>query len=334
MSLLKKITSLVCTVGMLSTMSAMFVNVQAADPTGSDPTIKAEVTSYNNETGEGVITVSVKGVQTGESDIMEFTGFNARFRASAEDFDTSLYSRVGNAIRNNVEPAGPITSLAYSYYGILDDDVFAATASSQSVAEEDAFDLMTVNFKVLDTTKDNTMTLYYAKYIANPLDSGWMPNGQQVTYYMNGQPDGLPLDTDRYLNVVSNGATEGTGGGEITITIPANGESSASTEAGSLVSITPADLGLEGDVWTTDDPEFAGEEAVAALGNFEPLAEGAATTVLWTVSYTPVGGETSNVVMNFDLELGGIESNTTLGLIVGYDTAEYSDVSIVSGTLQ
>ena len=321
MGLFKKVISSVCAIGMLATLVASMTVAQAA----GDPVMNATLTSYNNETGEGEFKVAISGVQTGEYDFFQFTGFNARVSMNADDFDTTMYkySALPTAsIKKNVLKAGPITALAYGGYGTPAADAFAVTASSQEVFD-DAFDLFTVKFKVKDVTKDNTITVSFAKYIANALDSEGEYKGQ-LTYYKDGITDGAkPLPEDRTLAVNGGITTERT---STTIVIPGN--DSATADSSTIKTIKPSDIGGEGDVWASAD---GSENAVAGLANFTPSA--ATSTIEWTISVTPVGGKAASYTQTFDLG-ASIDAAATIGLIVNYNTAEYSSVSIVSGALK
>ncbi len=312
MGLFKKVISSVCAIGMLATLVASMTVAQAAE----NPVMSATLTSYNKATGEGEFKVAVSGVQTGEYDFFQFTGFNVFISMNADDFDTTMYksSALPTApIKKNVLKAGPITALAYGGYGARADkaDAFGVSASSQQVFD-DTFDLFTVKFKVKDVTKDNIITVSSAKYIVDALDSEGANKGQ-LTYYKDGITDGAkPLPEDRTLVVDGNVP--------VTIVIPADG---------SVVNVDPTDIGLDADAWTDGT-----STAAVGLANVAAPASGAASQVVWTIKATPTstGVEAEKTLKPFDIPT--IDSAATIGLIVNYDTTEFSSVTVVSGELK
>ena len=108
--------------------------------------------------------------------------------------------------------------------------------------------------------------------------------------------------------------------------VPTN--TGATADSSAILNVKPSDVGGTGDVWASAD---GSENAVAGLANFTPSA--ATSTIEWTISATPFGGEATQYTKAFDLG-ASIDAAATIGLIVNYNTAEYSSVSIVSGALK
>lgn len=331
MKMLKKLLSAVCAVSLLAT-SASFMIVHADDYPA--PTMSAELTEYNSETGEGMITVSLEGIITGEYEGLYpyITGFQSTVAFSDADFDTSMYS--SGAIWDEVLPGDDVYDGAFALndngYGTDtqgNPGIVVAWSPTQArryiegslFAEKNT--LYTFNFKVLDTSKENTITLKENMIALNIFETDSY-TGTLSTTCTYGTVTGSM--TQKALNVVDP-ETIGEGGGDITITIPANDGTTA--EGDNLVSIAPEDIGGEGTVWTDD--EGNGEAAVASVANFTSNNAGSVT---WSITATPAEGEAVTKSHAFDIP--AVEGQMTLGLIVGYDTAEWNSVAITGGAIE
>ncbi len=322
MSLLKKIISSVCALGMLSAVAVSAINVQAADLA----TIKAELTEYNNETGEGTVTVSFDGIETIISqyaaDCAVVAGFANSVILDEADFDTSLYGRTppaNPAYKKNITKAG-------SWEGTFTPGPYTEgkfTISCTSMNQTTSTPLYQFNFKVNDVTKDNTITIYDAYADVNTWNPETFEFDKVVTY-----GDAVHGSTNTSDSIsTSDTATEGTGGGDITITIPGSGGSNTSEG----VAIDPEKIGAEGEngVFTTSDPDFEGDKAVAKLANVTANNEG---VMVWNVTGTRAAGGEENV--NMDFKIPNTQGEVSVGLIVGYNEADWSSVVINSVTTQ
>lgn len=329
MSLFKKIISSVCALGMLSTLAVFSVGVQAEE-IGA---VKAEVTDYNSETGEGTVTVSLTGVSDilaayGGTDWATIEGFANDVYLEADDFDTSLYGNVppGNPpYRQNIVKTSDWTgTFTPGAYGTKVDGGFVISCVSMKGTDStspitDDVALYEFSFKVNDTSKDNTITLRNAYVTLNTYDQ----NDFSLVVVTQGDAGYGSTNTDNTLGI-ENTVTEGVGG-DITITIPANDGTTA--EGDNLVSIAPEDIGGEGTVWADD--EGNGEAAVASVANFTSNNAGSVT---WSITATPAEGEAVTKSHAFDIP--AVEGQMTLGLIVGYDTAEWNSVAITGGAIE
>lgn len=315
MSLLKKIISSVCAVSMLSAFMVSAINVQAAE----NPVFTAalDTESYNSETGEGRIVVSVSGIPEaiGPNDIV--SAFNMEIVIPSEDFDVSYYDK-GSArnkpYEKNELQIGDWGTFQASPY--VDETQSIAPLGYKMALFED-IDLFEIKFKVLDPTKDNTITITDAMFTVDHYDD---ETGEDFIGYIEHRLDKGTLDVE-YPTI------DGTGGGDITITIPGSGGSNTSEG----VAIDPEKIGAEGEngVFTTSDPDFEGDKAVAKLANVTANNEG---VMVWNVTGTRAAGGEENV--NMDFEIPNTEGEVSVGLIVGYNEADWSSVVINSVTTQ
>ena len=325
MSLFKKIISSVCALSMLSAVAISAVSVQAEEL----GLVSAELTSYDSETGEGTVTVSFGGLADILANYDEgmalMAGFTNSVQMSADDFDTSLYGRMpiaSPAYRTNIVKAGSWggTFTPGPWVEATPSGVPGFTINCSGMNQLEDTPLYTFNFKVNDTSKDNQIVICDAYADINVYNMSGMVE-QVVTY-----GDAIHGSTNTTDSLGTSGDTaEGTGGGDITITIPANDGTTA--EGDNLVSITPEGIGGEGTVWTDDSGN--GEAAVASVANFTSNNAGSVT---WSITATPAEGEA--VTKSHAFEIPAVEGQMTLGLIVGYDTAEWNSVAITGGAIE
>lgn len=335
MKLFKKMVSAICAVGMIATMTSAFV-VHAAEL----PTVKVELQKYDEGTKEGTFAIKLLGFdKTTDGDILDYfvQGVQFGLKLPTDEFDNSYYTTgrggtlttnvvFGDRFNNGNTGRGWDEELG----GVAITWANTATTAGNAINQYNGDDLSellyaTINFKKLTDNEIDTEDLLGDIMISARQynDSSWSVTNKTDTEYGNMLGCVAPI----YDCVVLD---EEVPPEPTSIEIPANEGDTASDDT--LLTITPADLGLEGDVWTTDDPEFAGEEAVAAIANFANTGN-AATGVEWTISATPAGGvDATEYKDTFDFG-ASVESAMTIGLIVGYDTAEWDSVEIVSGTL-
>ena len=327
MKLFKKIISSVCALGMLSTLAVF--NVNAADTVGL---ISVDV-EYDQETGLGTATISATDVASilalGYGSI---DGFANTVVLDDEAFDVSYYNDEpyeGDDSYKNYEwymlPSedwgGTFTP---GKYGGRDPEGFMVSCTSMTDGERRPgpidydFKIYSFDFKVLDTTVDNYITIKDAYFTLK--DGGTFRNFGDANYIGNA------ADIPEHLALQGH-TIDGTGGGDITITIPGSGGSNTSEG----VAIDPEKIGAEGEngVFTTSDPDFEGDKAVAKLANVTANNEG---VMVWNVTGTRAAGGEENV--NMDFEIPNTEGEVSVGLIVGYNEADWSSVVINSVTTQ
>lgn len=310
MTFLRKVISSVCALSMVAAMAVSAVGVQAAEK----GLISADVTAYNKETGEGTITVSLKNVEDimgdYEADCATIAGVSNSIKLDSTDFDTSLYKALPPAkpaYKNNIVKAGSWegTFAPGPYKG----DMFTISCSGMSLTTNS--ELYSFNFKVNDTTKENKIVIYDAYLDANTYDPN---NDYALTVRTYGDSVHGSTATSDSLGVSDTA---------VTIVIPAAAESGAST----ALNVDPTDVGLDADAWTDGTSTVA-----VGLANVAAPAS-AASKIEWTIKATPVGGSEETKTQSFDLD-ATIEAAATIGLIVNYDTNEFSSVSVVSGALK
>lgn len=330
MKLSKKIISAVCALGMMATMTSSMLVAQAADV----PTLELNVSWTDEEAGTGVITAVVTDMQLPEDTTdMEYAHLSAWQMAIGLDsdvFDTSLYSNAllarqneeGRTVTNT--SGGTFTRGQYlaasgdirpnwfagdGWMGLLDieDGKYLDPANIAEPTE-----LLAVNFALDKEALPATITLDIVAVESTARDSSG--NIIDTIAYGNATPGNLDM------NIVANCTIPG-----LSIVIPENDGTTASDDT--LVSLSPEDIGGEGTVWTDDSGN--GEAAVASVANFTSNNAGSVT---WSITATPAEGEAVTKSHAFDIP--AVEGQMTLGLIVGYDTAEWSSVAITGGAIE
>lgn len=314
MKILKRFISSICAISMIAAVSISAVTVHA----DTNPTVSAKLLDYAADTGIGTVAVYLEGMQTGKFDFPFLTSFQAKAYMPETDFyikDRTTKFNVTSTIVNNM-PSTP--TVAYSDSKLV--YAWLATGTSLYVPAStigDKGEIFKFNFKVKDTTKTNTIKIDEVAFNVK----GYSEEDLEWADYVGNQ------DYSQVLNNVTVDDSDLTiKGGDITIEIPANGGATADSSA--ILNVKPSDVGGTGDVWASAD---GSENAVAGLANFTPST--ATSTIEWTISATPVGGEAKQYTKAFDLG-ASIDAAATIGLIVNYNTAEYSSVSIVSGALK
>ena len=328
MKVLKKMLSVVCAISMLATMAVSVATVHADEYPA--PKLIADLTTYNDTTGEGTITVSVEGLLTGEYQYGFINAFQSAVVFDGTKFDLTYYNddagydhiSAGDDIKDELTLQSNYgTIIGTEYSGLL---VGYAPTSARKWTNANNFvdknTLFTFEFKVLDPTKSNTIDFKQNEITINVMDKNAY-NGTVLDTVSYNTID----STGKGLDVVNNVTLSG---GDTSIVIPGN--DSATADSSAILNVKPSDVGGTGDVWTNEDKT---ENAVAGLANFTPAAETTPTSIEWTIKATPVGGVTKEYTETFDLG-ASIDAAATIGLIVNYNTAEYSSVSIVSGALK
>lgn len=306
MKLIKKIISSICVASMIASFAVV---AMASDKEYTQPTIEASLTAYDKTTGEGKITVSIHGLGTVSANPI-LTTLENKIYFNEGSFDESYYTY-------NPSPMAPVkqhVKALGSFKATLNANAtekyfkvgFGPDNSSTIMAD---CDLYTVDFKVTDTSVTNKLVLKESYIVINAYDADWVTMNK-VSY---GQA-GASGEFTGTLNVSSD---------DITILIPAAAESGAST----ALNVDPTDVGLDADAWTDGTSTVA-----VGLANVAAPAS-AASKIEWTIKATPVGGSEETKTQSFDLD-ATIEAAATIGLIVNYDTNEFSSVSVVSGALK
>lgn len=312
MTFLRKVISSVCALSMIATMAISAVSVQAAEK----GLISADVTAYDKTTGEGTITVSFKNLEDIIADCTSIGAMGANVTGFANSiqfdgsFDTSLYSAGEmpwdpNPYEENITKTGSWTgNFAPGPYDATENQfTISITGAKQTKSTE----LYSFKFKVNDTSKNNTIVVYNA--YAN-VNAYVQQNGKYVAdVFTYGDSVHGSTKTTNTL-AISNAP--------IAIVIPADG---------SALNVDPTDVGLDADAWTDGTSTVA-----VGLANVAAPAS-AASKIEWTIKATPVGGSEETKTQSFDLD-ATIEAAATIGLIVNYDTNEFSSVSVVSGALK
>ena len=318
MRFMKKVISAICALGMIATCASSMIVAQAADKV---PVLSARLEGYDSATGKGNVVLSLSNL----------TGLG--------DWDDSL------------------TYLAtVQSYMFLDPDVFDTTTDFGTNAK--AKKAVTLLGAMNDGGQKGASKFGSRSDIPNTLPFSWISGDAEVTITDVNDTDiiSIPIivkdqsklpatisfaKTKVAINVFNAarnsaslkqwnddalGGVQGFKVGDTSIEIPAN--DSATANSSTILTVKPSDVGGTGDVWANED---GSEKAVAGLANFTPSA--ATSTIAWTISATPVGGEATEYTKEFDLG-ASIDAAATIGLIVNYNTAEYSSVSIVSGALK
>ena len=301
MKLFNKIISAVCALGLLATTAVSVVSVQAEEGKVYErPEVSANLTSYDKTTGKGEITVSVNGV----SSIL--TGTYAG------------YAVVSNTIEVGLDDADFVIE---GYYDTVD-TVF------ETITQVDGYDYGgTFNPGKYNTTNKSCKIM-----LSGTKSTTDMPNIFKIPFEVNT----ASTNKDKSISIksaridIQKGRTKVAFKSEdgkvdiadaaIKIMIPADG---------SALNVDPTDIGLDADAWTDGT-----STAAVGLANVAAPASGAASQVVWTIKATPTstGVEAEKTLEPFDIPT--IDSAATIGLIVNYDTTEFSSVTVVSGELK
>ena len=324
MKLLKKIISTVCAVGMLATVASSMFVAHAAEK----PTFKISVENYDKDAGTGTFVYSVKGLQspgvTSDPTCVVFKMAQLNTKYDSNVFDTTLWN--ARNFNKNVSKSGKFASVGswslakYDMASNIMPGVWNSSGPSDGESLgingsnlADEHEIMRLNFK-LDTSKlPTTVELGDVLFIVEDWDDDW---ATVVGTNKFGNASGDAKEMNYEFPKIAG----------IEFKVPDNAGATADSSA--ILNVKPSDVGGTGDVWASAD---GSENAVAGLANFTPSA--ATSTIEWTISATPVGGEATQYTKAFDLG-ASIDAAATIGLIVNYNTAEYSSVSIVSGALK
>lgn len=324
MGLFKKVLSTVCAVAMLTTVSSAFI-VRAEEV---KPTLKITV-SYDDETKKtGTAKVSIVDLDktTDKKDYYFVENIQVGIGISSTDFDTSLYSTSGfvKPINSNVKFNSRLESKAQPK--AFSDDTLFFTYADPSIETN-----LTDSTLVGRTDGIGDIFVEEFKFKLNSDTAQFTPGNVMIVASTYSEDASSIIQMDKWGNM--KGCTEMNYDFEVVgqttpekPSVPTN--TGATADSSAILNVKPSDVGGTGDVWASAD---GSENAVAGLANFTPSA--ATSTIEWTISATPVGGEATQYTKAFDLG-ASIDAAATIGLIVNYNTAEYSSVSIVSGALK
>ena len=327
MKLLKKVISAVCAFGMITAVSSSMLVAQAEQLA---PTLKIELLDYDEAAKTGQLKVSLlnlKGDTEENPDTLSISSLGVVMGFDSSEFDAEMYSNSGRVkpIDKNFVASEAIAASAQRVYNTDNENLGIAWASTpadglNNLEDPDMFDnfeVATINFKLLGDSATITVGKPM-ETVVNRMSDDWSNDTVEKVYTYGNSNNSVADFVYDFPEI-----------GGIEFVVP---EAEGTEVSGDqILDVKPSDIGGTGDVFTTDDPDFEGEAAVASLANFAAM-EGA-TQVEWKISATPVGGEATEYVKDFDLG-ATIDSATTIGIIVGYDTAEYSSVEVISGMLK
>lgn len=311
---IKRIISSVCAICMLATMS---VTSMVAHAEVTVPVIKAELKadSYNSETGEGEVVVSISGINTGEQDLNLFSGFQTEVMMGSTDFDTSLYTYHAvpafNTMSKNVTKGASLTALTMNGYGTKVSGGIFVSASQQSVME-DSIELFTFKFKVSDPTKTNTISLQNTKITVDTYSNAG-DVGPQLAYLQTAAA--VPSDNDRTLTYSGD------------VVVPGNKTDDGGDDEGD----TNAPVQVGGGV-IEDTVEDSKDAAVAYTQKFTAV-EG--YKVRWNLTCNKVGEPDKMINGSYTYTIANIETegDVNIGLIVQYDPSVYENVVVTDGAI-
>lgn len=288
--------------------------------------------SYNEETGEGTITVGLKGINDlNFARMLTSFAVNVHLDGSFDEtyYETSAIPVIPGNIDKNIVAVGGLEGQTIIRNNRLDDLGFVRVGygpTTTSPVTGDA-DLFSFAFKVTDTSKENKIIVKDAEFNFNT----WTEAAQQINYGF--AQEGVAGDWDGVMTA-SGDSADGSytfGGGDVEIVIPP--ATGATATGGQLLDLKPSDIGLEGDEWTTEDPAYADEKAVVSLANVKK--DDAITGFTWEIKATDAEGNPLEKTTEY-FKAGNIESaaEVTVGLVVGYDTTEWQSVEIVGVTAE
>lgn len=321
MKLFKKIISVASAVAMIAAVTSSMMIVQAAPLA---PTLKGTLVNYDETAKTGTIKFTLenlKGDTDANVDSLSLYSLGVGLMFDPAQFDASLYKTTGRPkpIDTNFTVGSLVSTGAqrgYNASGRLGLNWAATPSTGVSTMESatvfDSLDLCTVNFKLVADSATITITDTESRVAVQTDDWDDNPSANYIYGTSNSSTANWNYDLPEI--------------GGVEFVVPTNDSDSADSSA--ILNVKPSDIGGEGDVWANED---GSENAVAGLANFTPSA--ATSTIEWTISATPVGGEATEYTKAFDLG-ASIDAAATIGLIVNYNTAEYSSVSIVSGALK
>lgn len=326
MKLVKKIISTVCAIGMVATAMSSLMVAEAATPVVPTLKITYNEESYDPEIGEGVFTVYLENLGGDDESVYEnlsLWAYNIGFMFDSDEFELSYYEDGRTGVSKNVTLNPTYFGTGLTGKGLDGERLTIQWAQNHPKSGLSPFDgvpfdsleVATINFKVKSTPA--TITIANTTMVqVDEMDDDFVNSIQQFKFG-NATSSCTPMNYE-FPTIPG-----------VEFVVP---EAQGTEVSGDqILDVKPSDIGGTGDVFTTDDPDFAGEAAIASLANF--AAMGSATKVEWKISATPVGGEATEYVKDFDLG-ATIDSATTIGIIVGYDTAEYSSVEVISGMLK
>lgn len=318
MKLFKKLIAAVSAIAMVATVSSAML-VQAAS---TNPVFTLSKVAVTGETNTYDVTVSV---DTTNCEVgTKMFGLTMKLPLPSD-----VFTNVQDIVDSYVDEGTGFGETDFtdemnnpSYNDGLLVVQFLVTKANKAVDADGGAELFTIRLKMAeDVASDYNLATSFVVANVGTTSSNCIDYG-----YGEGATATVAMTSDEFNTVTF--AKTATGG---KITVPTNESSTATGD--SLVSIKPSDIGGTGDVFTTDDEDFAGEAAVASIANFTPAADTAPTKVKWTIKATPLNGTATTYEKTFDLG-ATVESAMTIGLIVGYRSAEYSSVEITSGALE
>ncbi len=317
MRVMKKLIAACSALAMAATMFSAFV-VQAA----SEPVVKLNL----NSTSEGVYDLAVNVDTTGCALGNKVGSFQISFNLDETKFDmkngplaTTWDEDAEEDVYNNiVYGKSKYAGGSWTYKNNKFTYAFSDT-TGKGQAQSTPTDIITLKgLKLLSGVETEDIAIDIVDFYCE-VGNG---SSNQTSYGVAAQKPANVMDSANLI-----GATFP--GNKVTPakpSVPTN--TGATADSSAILNVKPSDVGGTGDVWASAD---GSENAVAGLANFTPSA--ATSTIEWTISATPVGGEATQYTKAFDLG-ASIDAAATIGLIVNYNTAEYSSVSIVSGALK
>lgn len=198
MKLVKKLISAVCALGMIATMTSALV-VQAAE----SPTVKIELTEYNEDTNIGMMTVKVQGLDKSVDERAEdlfVAMIQIGIQMPKDIFDASYYTTgKGGQLSTNVKMGERFTSdVTGPAYNVIDGvDTIAATFMTNSLDPgkmlniyngDDISDItyMTIKFhKLTDDPVDMSELFGNVMVTTRHYDAAWTQNQFEQTSFGN-----------------------------------------------------------------------------------------------------------------------------------------------------
>ena len=332
MKIVKKLVAAISAIGLVASVSASLLVVQAAEY--ATPKFDATVSEYSEETGEGTLTISVTDLKTGEYEYPYMIGLQFYVGIPSDEFDTSMYAQgTVKSHVNMLDGMGDMNKMMFTStpaYSAEEQKLpinwtYGNMAPLAVKAVEGKADLYSIDFKVLDVNQGGTITLSNIKLVINAMSSDSASSSVATANVAYANED---LPAEHALTASRNVVIEG---GDVEIVIPP--ATGVTATGGQLLNLKPSDIGLEGDEWTTEDPAYADEKAVVSLANVKK--DDAITGFTWEIKATDAEGNPLEKTTEY-FKAGNIESaaEVTVGLVVGYDTTEWQSVEIVGVTAE
>ena len=325
MKTVKRFLSTICAFSVIATAAVSLTAYAANEEVDTNkPTFTITCDNYNEETGSGELSYYIEGLKVPtETSKVKYTGmsmFKVSLKADSKDFDVTDWSDdfgvfdvvlPESAFSSDMQ-IGPYDASAQTLTQAWTAASYQKCVQNGPLSGEklgNKIKLETVKFKKVDPKDSVTVEIPEALF--------------QVTEYKTPTTKASDKTYRASLDMINIVLPEIPG---VEFKVPTN--TGATADSSAILNVKPSDVGGTGDVWASAD---GSENAVAGLANFTPSA--ATSTIEWTISATPVGGEATQYTKAFDLG-ASIDAAATIGLIVNYNTAEYSSVSIVSGALK